>query len=335
MHTERARARARCARFLPAAAALLLLAGMGDARAEEPATNEAGPAPAGDGSPEGMSLSGGQDGTVFGSLTVTGEDRVHIEFERPELNLDLDPREAPGLEWGNPLGVLQRSGIDRVEPFLATSTATPVRGLADAWTDGYRTDGVARFQPQLDDVHRWRLEILDSHSDTVAVFEGKGDPPDDLVWDGLRPDGTPATPGLAYSYVLVASDKAGNSRTFPGSGFELPPYRLEDDGRQTFLLAGSDLPAGWVARRSGPAPALLIEAASRINQQDLADSPVEIRAGGRSFEEARALGEAVSAVLGSYLLGDPSRLRVVTDVRTDAPAGGTVAITSPAAQGDA
>jgi hypothetical protein len=231
--------------------------------------------------------------------------------------------------------VLQRSGIDLETPFLEASVAVSPRGLADAWTQEYRTGGVVRFHPNLEDVHRWRLEILDARSDTVAVFEGRGNPPDELSWDGVRLDGTPASPGLAYSYVLIASDKAGNRRTFPGSGFELPPYRIEGDDHAVFLLAGKDLPAGWSTRSSGPPPSLLLETASRLNQRGRIDDAVEVRAGGRTFEESRALGEAVASALQRHLLGDPSRVRVVTDVRDDSPAGGTLSITSPATQGDA
>lgn len=302
------------------------------AQAQETTVPTSAPADtaAAEAAPPRMKLEGGADGTVFGTLTITGTDRISIEFERPELSLDIDPREAPGLEWGNPLGVLQRSGIDLAGPFLAASAAIPSRGLADAWVTIFRDDAVARFRPQLEDVESWQLTILDSRSDTVAVFAGRGEPPEEIPWDGMRLDGEPAPPGLVYSYVLEASDKAGNRRTFPGEGFELPPYRRSDNGRVVHLFAARSLPAGWTTRPAGPPPALLLEAASRINQER-ADIPVEVRVGARSFAEANALAEAVGGVLRQRLLGDPARIRAVTDVRADAPEGGTVAVmTSPA-----
>ncbi len=282
--------------------------------------------------PPAMKLEGGADGTVFGTLTITGEDRISIEFERPELSLDLDPRDAPGIEWGNPLAVLQRSGIDLAGPFLEASAAIPSHGLADAWMTIFREDAVARFRPQLEDVAAWQLTIVDSRSDTAAVFLGRGSPPKEIAWDGMRPDGEPAPPGLVYSYVLEASDKAGNRRTFPGEGFELPPYRRSDNGRVVHLFAARSLPAGWAARPTEPPPALLLEVTSCINR-GRADVPVEVRVGARSFAEANALADAVGGVLRTRLLGDPVRIRTVTDVRPDAPEGGTVAVvTSPAAR---
>jgi hypothetical protein len=278
-----------------------------------------------------LKLQGGAEGTVFGTLTILGEDRISIEFDRPELSLDLDPREAPGLEWGDPLGVLQRSGIDLVNPFLAASAAIPSRGLADDWIAIFRDGPVARFRPALEDVESWRLSILDSRSDTVAVFEGRGEPPKEIAWNGLRLEGRPAVPGLVYSYVLEASDRAGNRRTFPGDGFELPSYRVREGGKTSHLFAARSLPENWALRPGGTPPLLLLEVASRINR-DHVDAPVEVRVGARSFAEANALAEAIGGVLRERLLGDPARIRAVTDVRPDAPDGGTVAVvTGPAA----
>ncbi len=209
-----------------------------------------------------MKLEGGARETVFGSLTITGEDRISIEFDRPELSLDLDPGEAPGLEWGDPLGVLQRSGIDLATPYLEASAAIPSRGLADDWVTIFREGAVARFCPRLEGVESWQLTIVDSRSDTIAVFDGRGEPPKEIAWDGRRRDGQPAAPGLVYSYVLEAADKAGNRRTFPGEGFEIPPYRIDETDRVIHLFAARSLPMGWSARAGSAPPALLLEVAS-------------------------------------------------------------------------
>src|SRR4029077_1438196 len=60
----------------------------------------------------GTVLKGGQEGTAFKSLTVEGEDKIQIEFERPPLALDLDPTKAPGLDWGTARDVLDRTVPD-------------------------------------------------------------------------------------------------------------------------------------------------------------------------------------------------------------------------------
>ncbi len=54
-----------------------------------------------------MKLQGGEEGTIFKSLRIEGEDRVRIEFERPPLELSLDPKTAPGLDWESFVAVLE------------------------------------------------------------------------------------------------------------------------------------------------------------------------------------------------------------------------------------
>src|SRR5215471_1201304 len=53
-----------------------------------------------------MTLKGGTSGKEFRSMTIEGEDRVHVDFGRPELRLDLDPEDVPGLSRGTALDVL-------------------------------------------------------------------------------------------------------------------------------------------------------------------------------------------------------------------------------------
>ena len=51
-------------------------------------------------------------------------------------------------------------------------------------------------------------------------------PPEEITWDGRSSRGEPVTPGLTYSYVFEAFDRAGNKRNFVGEGFRLTAYRL-------------------------------------------------------------------------------------------------------------
>ena len=68
-----------------------------------------------------MTLQGGEEGTLFESLRVEGEDRVRIRFDRPALNLVLDAGNAPGLDWKSVQEVIGRTGVDLIAPYLARS----------------------------------------------------------------------------------------------------------------------------------------------------------------------------------------------------------------------
>jgi hypothetical protein len=274
-------------------------------------------------------LRGDQEGTVFRSMTVTGEDRVRIQFDRPELRLDLDPRQAPGLEWGDPMSALSRSGPDLVGPLRDVSALDRSPYLPRPWLHELRSGAVARFRPDLDEVAEWRLTVADSRSDTLAVFQGDKKPPEEIVWDGRTPAGEMVLPGVTCSYVLEASDRAGNRRSFVGPGFTLPPYRIASQDGTTILFEVSRLgtPTSAAVAADIPPP-ILLEAASWLNQVEPADGSIEIRVTGADYEGASALAGEISAALGRLVVGDPARIRAVADVRADVPDRGVVTITA-------
>ena len=175
---------------------------------------------------DSMTLKADRDGTVFKSLTVEGEDRIRIEFERPPIQLALDPEKAPGLEWGSARDVLDRSIPDFAAPFVSQSARETSPFVARPWLGEFSGDAVARFRPQVEGVERWKLTVANARGEAITTFQGRGDPPEEIVWDGRTAQGEPATPGLRYSYVFEAFDRAGNKRNFVGEGFQLTAYRM-------------------------------------------------------------------------------------------------------------
>jgi len=274
-----------------------------------------------------MALEGGKEGTVFKSMTIEGEDRVRIEFERPPLVINLDPGSAPGLDWENTWEVLDRSNIDFVSPLIGLSALESSSYMPRPWFDEFSTGDIVRFRPALKDVDRWKMTIADSRSQTVAVFEGKGNPPKEIGWNGLSLEGKPMPPGLTYSYVLEAYDRAGNKRNFVGEGFELPSYIVDTEDGLILVFSGSKIESASKQRRSRRevAPAILLDAATRLNQF-APNRAIRIEATARTYNNAKVLAQAVAQSLEPLLLGDPNLIQQVTGVQADAPAGGTVAI---------
>lgn len=278
----------------------------------------------------GMALVGGQEGTVFRDLVVEGEDRIRIEFERPELRIDVDPQSAPGLEWGSTQDVLDRNQPDMVSPLVSFSSFQHLPRYARPWLDEFASDDIVRFQPSVEGSDRWQLTVANSRSEAVASFDGNGDPPKEITWDGRSLDGKPVPPGLTYSYVLEAFDRAGNKRSFVGEGFELPSYRLRSDEGLVMLFSGRELstPESPAGGSSMPSP-LLLEAASRINQSERSDEPVRVEVTARSFEKANALAEGVVRALRPLILGEQARIQSFAAVEPDAPGDGTIQIVVP------
>jgi len=273
-------------------------------------------------------LKGSTEGTVFKSLTVEGEDRIRFDIERPPLSIDLDPSKAPGLDWGSARDVLDRTVPDLGAPLVASSSHQPSPWVAHPWLTGFASGAVARFRPELKGVERWKLTVVNARGEAVANYQGRGEPPKEIVWDGRSQGGAPVVPGLTYSYVLEAHDKAGNKRNFVGQGFKVSAYRLSTPEGPMLTFAGRELPSSDPRRPvvdTGSVP-LLIEAATWINQAPNPSKPVRVTASARSFDEANALASLVARQMAPYLIGDPARVQTTAEVRADAPEGGTVVI---------
>lgn len=279
-----------------------------------------------------LTLKGGESGTVFRSLTVEGESRIRIDIARPKLQLDLDPRSAPGLELSSIQSALGRDRPDRIGPLHAEVASRTSPHTARPWLNGFATGPVALFQPDVTDVDRWRLVVADSRGREVATFEGKGRPRKPIVWHGRGADGSIALPGLTYSYVFQAQDRAGNRRNFVGEGFAVPAYRRSGQEGASFVFSGTSpglrgLGASAGAKGSATPP-LLIEIASRLHQSIGVETPVRVHVVSRSYEAGDALARSVVTVLGDLLAGDAGRVVHTVDVASDAPAGGAVVVTA-------
>ena len=274
-----------------------------------------------------MTLRGGQEGTVFRTLTVEGEDRVHVEFERPALELTLDPALVPGLDLGTARDVLDRTVPDLVTPLLATSAVETSPYVARPWLQQFGGGAVVRFRPETRDVESWKLIVVDSKGQTVRTFDGRGRPPVEIVWDGRAADGTTAVPGLTYSYAFEASDRAGNRRHVMGKGFGVSAFSFDTPQGPVLTFSGRMLGAGGRTEgRDAPAE-IVLEAASRLNQSPGAQGLLRVTATARSHEQAADLAARMVRGLATLTPGDPARLLAEERVEPDAPADGVIRIT--------
>jgi len=281
-----------------------------------------------------MTLRAGQTGTEFKSMTIEGEDRVHVDFGRPELNLDLDPEDVPGLTRGTALDVLDRTVPDLSTPMIRLSSQERSPYLGRPWLRQFATGSVARFRPAVKGVVRWRLLVADSRGETVASFEGNGDPPKEIAWDGRTKSGSPVTPGLTYSYVFEAHDRAGNKRNFVGQGFTVSAYRVENPAGQVLVMSGHDLAApdadgtgyGPGKASSRDASPIFLEVASWLNQSPKVHDPIRVAIGARTMDQASMLGNRAVTALSGRVIGDPARIQMVTEIAQDAPEDGVLRI---------
>jgi hypothetical protein len=258
-----------------------------------------------------MRIEAGAQGKQFNSITVEGEDRVRVNFDRPELKLDVDPSKAPGLEWESVWAALGSDEFNFVDPMLSRSAYERSPYAPRPWLDSMHQGSVATFHPQVNGVEKWNLEVADSRGKTVARFQGDGKPPKEIAWDGATIDGSTARSDLTYSYVLNATDKAGNKRSFVGDSFQIPPHIVQNkDGVSMSFSAPVESATDRVP------DAVVLEAATRINQSVATGVPVRVEVTAPTFNISKSIADEVVATLQPHLYGEPSRITVVTNVDT-------------------
>jgi hypothetical protein len=248
-------------------------------------------------------LKAGDKGTTLKSITVEGEDRIRIEFDRPALNINVDPLTAPGLEWDMMWTLLTTESLDLYRPLPQSSRSIQSPYRPRPWMDVFRRGDIVRFKPALKGVDTWALIIADSRGGEVKSFKGKGSPPDQIAWDGRANDGTVSLPSHRYSYVVEAADRAGNSRRFVGKGFRLPSYALEVDGHVSLMFTESDMATPTAKTPSAP----VFYAATRINQL-MASAPVIVEVTTGDYQRANAIANDVARQIRSLVMGDDARI---------------------------
>ncbi|TVR67261.1 MAG: hypothetical protein EA427_14295 [Spirochaetaceae bacterium] len=82
-----------------------------------------------------------------------------------------------------------------------------------------RNDRIPIYQRRATREDLWTGRIHDRYGAVIREYLWEG-VPEDFEWDGLGDEGRPAPEGL-YSYILSATDRAGNSAAFDLAGIEL------------------------------------------------------------------------------------------------------------------
>ena len=83
-------------------------------------------------------------------------------------------------------------------------------------------------------IDNWKVEISNEKDDILKSFEGKGQPPRELVWDGNTDQMKPVEQGSLLEAAFSASDRAGNGATTDPISFQVD-YQPPTAGEQMTL----------------------------------------------------------------------------------------------------
>jgi hypothetical protein len=182
-------------------------------------------------------------GDSLGSLDVTGQakDKVNIEKVTPEIKVDMKE--------------LVDSVTDKTEKLLDQTRTIPsdddfrrfdsvqTNQTARPWLPDLVEPPLISFQPSPAEnaVVTWRLEVTDDKGDVIHTITGKGNPVNEIVWDGFDRNGDMIRVASAYSFRFITVDELKGTHTTLGKAFTLRHLKYKDKKNLILEISSSYL----------------------------------------------------------------------------------------------
>lgn len=166
----------------------------------------------------------------LGDMEVTGQakDKVMIEKVTPEIKVDVKElvdsvtdKTEKLLEQGRPIP--SDEDFRRFDRIDSQQTARP-------WLPDLVEPPLISFQPApaQTTVVAWRLEVTDDKGDIVHTITGKGNPVNEIVWDGFNREGKMIRVASAYAFRFITVDEFKDTHTTLGKAFTLRHLKYKD-----------------------------------------------------------------------------------------------------------
>jgi len=213
---------------------------------------------------------------------------------------------------------LEVSPVSGLQPHLnnledLASTQTP-----HLWLPEIPGTPVATFFPEPEPgrkVKQWNLTITDFRGSPFRSFDGKGDPPNQLEWDGRSNDGQMLQTGYPYSYVFAQTDKGTNTYNHAGVSFRLPALDYKDRDDRVLELSGSELFRRHDATMRDGAKEWLLRATDIMRQHPY--SPFEVLCVAEEADLAEQRATTVAHFLAEQMVLPQEQVEVAFEQRSD------------------
>jgi hypothetical protein len=193
--------------------------------------------------PPPPSSSGVADNENLGAREVTGQakDKVKIEKITPEIKVDMKElvdsitdKTEKLLEQGRPIP--SDEDFQRFDRIDSEQTARP-------WLPDLVEPPLISFKPApaQTTVVSWRLEVTDDKGDVVHTITGKGNPVNEIVWDGTNREGKMIRVASAYAFRFITVDEFKETHTTLGKAFTLRHLKYRDKKNMIVEIASNYL----------------------------------------------------------------------------------------------
>ncbi len=160
-------------------------------------------------------------------------------------------------------------------------------------------------------VDMWKIEIYNSGGKLVRTYEGKGNPPKQITWDGKNDNGKPVlTPGELYHYRITLARKSGAERKNLSEPFEVNGYWYEDNGTYGIIVSTSLIFQNGREEFTDGAEERLIEVLNVVKKYYTGQNLIEVKV----YSHPQFLAEARCDAVESFFLKnaplDPEKMTV-------------------------
>lgn len=186
----------------------------------------------------------GESGAVLPEMLVEAENEVRQEIEKGTFTFELDASTVDSFFTAMDTEALGVSPVSGLQPHLNNLEALVSDQPPHLWIRDMARTPVATFYPTEPEGHKvrdWTLAVTDYRGSPFRTFNGGGNPPDRLDWDGLGDNGEMLQVGYPYSYVFTMTDKGTNTYNHAGVGFRVPALDFRRDGDRVLEIAGGQL----------------------------------------------------------------------------------------------
>ncbi|HAH31677.1 MAG TPA: hypothetical protein DCL44_05120 [Elusimicrobia bacterium] len=173
------------------------------------------------------------------NMVIEGETRIQVKGDKPAEASELDPKEyvdkfiVSYVRENNPAEKLSVS-YSLYLPSQLTSDAvlSPWRGRL---IEPPVLSLLVKTPPGVN-VANWRLVIANDQGKVFRIMKGKGNPPANIVWDGMDDSGEPLLVGHPYAYSLAVLDKFDVPTYLFGKSVTVRGLVLKNSGRLNIII---------------------------------------------------------------------------------------------------
>ncbi len=271
----------------------------------------------------------GENGAALPEMVVEATNEVRQKIEKGTFELELDAAAVDSFFTAMDEIALGVSPVSGLQPHLNNLETLVSDQPPHLWLPEMARTPVARFYPADPEGHKvkgWNLAVTDFRGSPFKVYSGKGNPPENLTWDGEGDNGEMLRVGYPYSYVFTLTDKGTNTYNHPGVSFRISALDYHRDGDRILEMAGGQLFPRQEGILNESGEKWLTRSADEIRRHPY--SPVRVVVTAENTELAQLRANEVAGYLAESMILPLEQVETEIIVRPDlrAEMDGSVAV---------